>query len=226
MSATLTNSTYHVLDQAYEFFNDILWGGQLPTAAILLQRKGKAYGYFSPERISTKGDNAAYFDEIALNPDTFAERELRDVLGTLVHEMAHLWQEHYGSPSRNGYHNAEWAEEMKRVGLYPSTTGDEGGKETGQKCSHYIVNNGSFAKAFDGFSRMADTDLSWFSREAAKKEGGKKVSSKVKYTCSTCEQNAWAKPGAKLVCGNDSDLMVAENVEEGNGESNGADEDL
>jgi hypothetical protein len=30
-------------------------------------------------------------------------------LSTLVHEMAHLQQNHFGKSSRTGYHNKEWA---------------------------------------------------------------------------------------------------------------------
>jgi hypothetical protein len=34
---------------------------------------------------------------------------LEDSLSTLFHEKAHLWQHHFGNPSRTGYHNKEWA---------------------------------------------------------------------------------------------------------------------
>ena len=52
---------------------------------------------------------------------------------TLVHEMVHLEQQHFGEPSRNGYHNRQWAEWMQRIGLHPSDTGAVGGKRTGQR---------------------------------------------------------------------------------------------
>jgi hypothetical protein len=45
------------------------------------------------------------------------------ILSTLVHEMVHVWQETYGNPSRRGYHNRQWAEKMREVGLQPSSTG-------------------------------------------------------------------------------------------------------
>ncbi len=32
-------------------------------------------------------------------------------------------------------------------------------------------------------------------------ERKKKTASKTKYTCPACGQNAWAKPGAQLICG-------------------------
>ena len=42
---------------------------------------------------------------------------MRDILGTLVHEMCHQWQHELGNPSRSGYHNKEWGNKMKEVGL-------------------------------------------------------------------------------------------------------------
>jgi len=36
---------------------------------------------------------------------------------------------------------------MKEIGLQPSSTGEPGGKETGQTVSHYIIPGGRYAKA-------------------------------------------------------------------------------
>ena len=49
-------------------------------------------------------------DEIALNPRYFQCARSTEVLATLAHEMAHLWQHHHGKPGRGRYHNQEWAE--------------------------------------------------------------------------------------------------------------------
>ena len=70
-----------------------------------------------------------------------------EVLSTLVHEMAHLWQHHCGKPGRGRYHNREWAERMKAIGLHPSSTGKEGGQETGDSVGHFIVPGGPFEVA-------------------------------------------------------------------------------
>ena len=37
---------------------------------------------------------------------------------------------------------------MKEVGLYPSDTHEPGGKETGQRMGHYVIEGGLFAVAF------------------------------------------------------------------------------
>ena len=92
-------------------------------------------------------DGEEITDEIALNPSHFRARTTEQNLSTLVHEMVHLWQHHFGKPSRTGYHNKEWAAMMKAVGLIPSDTGAPGGKETGQHVSHYIEADGAFDRA-------------------------------------------------------------------------------
>jgi predicted SprT family Zn-dependent metalloprotease len=89
-------------------------------------------------------DGCETTDEIALNPSHFRSRTTAEVLSTLVHEMAHLWQHHHGKPSRASYHNKEWAVKMRALGLIPSDTGQPGGKQTGQKVSHYIEEGGAF----------------------------------------------------------------------------------
>ena len=60
--------------------------------------------------------------------------------------MVHVWQHHYGKPSRSAYHNREWAAKMDAVGLCPSATGQPDGKRTGQSMSHYVVVGGPFAQ--------------------------------------------------------------------------------
>lgn len=138
-----TRSTYDGLTEAYDFFNRRLFAGKLPRCLITMQRQKAAYGYFAGARFGTV-DGAEITDEIALNPSHFRSRTTEQSLSTLVHEMTHLEQHHCGKPSRNGYHNKEWAGFMRSVGLIPSDTGAAGGKETGQKVSHYIAPGGPF----------------------------------------------------------------------------------
>ncbi|KPV50900.1 hypothetical protein SE17_24245, partial [Kouleothrix aurantiaca] len=100
------------------------------------------------------------------------------------------------------YHNAEWGAMMRAVGLIPSATGQPGGKATGQKMTHYIQENGAFARAC---ARLLAGGFALRWQAAGRGIGGdaaaKKRASKTKYTCEECGQNAWAKPGARLICG-------------------------
>jgi len=107
--------------------------------------------------------------------------------------MAHLWQAHFGKPGRTSYHNKQWAGMMEAIGLIPSDTGAPGGKQTGQKVSHYIAGGGPFDKACralieQGFV-VRYVEL-WSDPEARRK----KAASKTKYTCLSCGLNAWGKP--------------------------------
>ena len=47
-----THQTYSELQHAYDHFNQALFGGQLPSCLITLQREKRSYGYFSSKRFS------------------------------------------------------------------------------------------------------------------------------------------------------------------------------
>lgn len=179
---------------AFDYFNDKLFGGELPRCLLNFSRGVRCYGFFAPKRWR-RGEDVTH--EISLNPDV-VERPLRATLATLVHEMAHLWQEVYGEPSRNGYHNAEWGRKMDEIGLCPSSTGQPGGKRTGQAVSHYIVYGGPYDLAFADLPE--EVALPWSSVPMIRDEKAKK-SNKVKYTCPGCEANAWGKAGLHIRCG-------------------------
>lgn len=162
MAALPTFETYNELQTAYDFFNTRLFDGGLPPCLITLQREKRTYGYFSSKRF-VGSKSGQMVDEIAMNPSYFAIRSIEETLSTLVHEMVHLWQFHYGKPGRRGYHNKEWGAKMDSIGLCPSNTGAEGGKRTGEKMSHYIVSGGDFERACSEL--MTDEfNLSWFDR--------------------------------------------------------------
>src|SRR6516225_9588180 len=96
------------------------------------------------EKFSHRTGNEAR-SEIALNPATFRGRTDREIASTLLHEMVHLWQYYFGKPPRKGYHNREWGDKMESLGLMPSEDGQPGGKRTGQRVTHYIIEGGPFA---------------------------------------------------------------------------------
>ena len=73
MAITPTQDTYTEFDRAYDYFNAALFAGKLPQCVITLQRRRKAYGYFAGNTW-TDARGQIITDEIALNPDRFAER--------------------------------------------------------------------------------------------------------------------------------------------------------
>ncbi|HYH64235.1 MAG TPA: SprT-like domain-containing protein [Urbifossiella sp.] len=188
---------------AYDYFNAKLFGGTL-RPCLLVFRDGKkkknaiVLGHFAWDRWTNAAGETCH--EISLNPETLT-RPIAETFGTLVHEMVHQWQQDHGDPPRSGYHDREWARKMVEVGLVPSDTGAPGGKQTGQRMTHYVDPDGAFLKALEAMP--ADTALPWTTGglELAKKRAPAKAKNKIKYTCPGCEANAWGKPELRIVCG-------------------------
>jgi hypothetical protein len=157
-----TATTYSELQVAYDAFNTGLFEGQLPQCLLTLQREKRTYGYFSARRFGTRAGQTT--DEIALNPEYFAVVPLVEVLQTVVHEMTHLWQSHFGQPGRGRYHNAEWADKMEAIGLMPSSTGAPGGRRVGDIMADYVIPNGRFAEVVDELMRDKRIGITWFDR--------------------------------------------------------------
>ena len=131
---------------AFDYFNAVLFDKKLTACMITIQRNKSYYGAFFPDRWADV-EHIELVHEIGLNTSYFHERTLFQILETLGHQMCHLWQHLYGSPSRNGYHNGEWSEAMQAIGLMPSDTFNEGGKITGQKMGEFTVKGGRFEQA-------------------------------------------------------------------------------
>ena len=167
--------------------------------------------------------------ELAINPGYMSGRSDKETLATLVHEMVHIWEFENGTCSPGGYHNKIWADKMESLGLIPSDTGSPGGKRTGNTVSHYIQEGGlfhdrceTFLAEFGHFSwggvpfredmddelakvlagAMAGFGKSGEEAEKRAERKEKSAKSKTKFTCPCCGQNAWAKPGALILCGN------------------------
>lgn len=219
--ASPTRRQYGELDRAYDFFNEKLFGASLPRCLITLQRKSKARGFFHGNRFSA-WDGSEITDEIALNPATFKDRTFEEILSTLVHEMAHLWQHHFGKEATPGYHNREWASKMEELGLIPTDTGEAGGKRTGRKVTHIIRADGPFKRECDSLLNTGLT-LAYVQRgededgeegqKSASKNAAKK-SSKTKFTCPTCNCNAWGKADLLIACGRDMVMMASDEDDE------------
>jgi predicted SprT family Zn-dependent metalloprotease len=193
--------TYDVLRAAFNFFNKELFDNKLSECLILLHRHRSAYGYFCADRFA-QNSSKVKVHEIALNPSHIRERKPKDTFGTLAHEMVHQLQQEHGKPPKNAYHNREWAKMMKEIGLQPD---DGEGNETGRYVSHKIVRGGRFEKAYEKFEAEHNMALFGDIITASKKEKGK--TSKFKFVCPECGQNAWAKITAKLVCGDCEEPM-------------------
>jgi hypothetical protein len=212
---SLSLEQYKLLDNAYHFFNVKLFDNKLPECMIVLHRKKNSRGYFHAERyiekvnkVNKKKKSTKSIDELALNPDDFNRPDIA-ILSTLVHEMAHVWRHRCADkkPSRGGYHDKLWANKMEEIGLMPSTTGREGGKKTGQRVTHYIVQDGEFETHCLKFLKGKAIKLSSFEMLTSSRESNK---NKVKYSCPSCDLNIWAKPNVHVNCGDCDERLVEE----------------
>jgi hypothetical protein len=224
-----TRETYIGWSAAYDFFNTALFGGELPPCLITYQRSRKFYGYFAGDRFidTDLRSSTARIDEIAINPFYLREQLTEHALSTLVHEMAHLKRHRLIEPRPTpGYHDKQWAAIMIDIGLIPSTTGEPGGKTTGQKVGHYVIVGGRFSLAAQellrrGFKiRYLDHEQPHPDRKQPPAPNGgetrtfgddrlalrraRSKASKTPFSCVNCKppQKFWGKPGAHWICGN------------------------
>lgn len=191
-----TKEQFTAIQNAYDYFNKVLFNNGLKPCLLNFSRKSKAYGFFAPARWGKRKSKEFSIHEISINPESL-QRSPKETYGTLVHEMCHLWQFDQGKYSSNGYHNQEWANKMKSVGLIPSDTGQPGGKETGSNMTHYIEKNGKFEKSFNVIPKNILLPLQCVAEPPSKKS---KAKNKIKYTCPSCGNNVWGKESLNIQC--------------------------
>ncbi|MEM6890508.1 MAG: hypothetical protein AAF636_20600 [Pseudomonadota bacterium] len=215
------------LQFALNHLNQAFWDGQVPDPILMYTNKPKCFGYFAPDKFERADGKVV--SAIALNSAYLSVRSDRESLGTLAHEAVHAWRHYLGPLNRKGsrgsvgYHDSVWADEMERIDLIPSSTAAPGGKRTGYRVSHYILPGGLFDQVC---SELLATGfrISWADRIVRPNSGGfgfgatetggesvgpnggvkAKKRDRIRFTCpvKSCGLNAWAKPSAKLVCGN------------------------
>ena len=192
-----TVAYYQELQDTADYFNKFLihrhLAGRIPHVMITVSTQKKAHGYFPADAWHTANNEAIH--QITLNPESL-NRQPVEAMATLAHEMVHLWQQLNGKPSRNGYHNKEWAKAMHYIGLIPSTTGLPGGKETGQRVSHYIETMGHYQETFSHLWASGWTLPLAFHPPEHKRNTPRKTT----YTCTACDVTVQGKAGLVLIC--------------------------
>ena len=96
---TPTEQQFQALNKAYQYFNQVLFGGQLPGCILNFSRKKGTHGFMAPGRWRRVGEQDYTTHEISLTPYTLY-REPILVFSTLVHEQVHLWQWDFATASR------------------------------------------------------------------------------------------------------------------------------
>jgi len=91
---------------------------EIPQIAICVDRFGRRLGHF---RAGPNGFGLS--SEIAINQNYLGKGPFWDVLGTLLHEQLHAWQEVHGKPGRGNYHNKEFRLKADSLGLVVDSSG-------------------------------------------------------------------------------------------------------
>ena len=201
---------FQAIQEAYDFYNKELFYpvfGQLLSPVMLSLNdnyKRVSYGYYAFDKY--KDEEGNLLSLINLTPE-YLTRTFIKVMGTLVHEMCHHYQYTLGvkKGKRTAYHDKEFAEIMERVGLICSTTGEPGGKQTGRRVSHYVLDGGAFEKltidAPESLKTPFTINNNLFGRERNfRDEHSKTLKLKIKYECPNCKNKVWGKPNLQINC--------------------------
>lgn len=190
------------LQQAFSHFNELLFENALPQCLITVQSGFSSPAYLVPNSLEAGQGNAVPM--IVLNSFLLHTDSDEFVLATLAHEMCHLWQRKFGTPGRGRYHNAEWAEKMRSIGLTPTHNGQFGGRSTGDQMQHLIQASGKFERAYEQLCKRGFA-IGWrkYSPPPSHGHGNDKgrplPGLRMKYTCG-CFTNLWGKPGVRAIC--------------------------
>jgi hypothetical protein len=166
-----------------ERFNSESFDGALPLGFLQLrQARYTTLGHYRPGR-----NDVGALHEIALNT-LHLDRPLGEILGTLLHELVHLWQQLYGKPGKGNYHNRQFVEKCLSLGI-PCTGGHR---------SHTL----GYQDPFVSLLRRYGVDIEYQESAAeAKPEAPEQLrgSSKLKkWTCGCT--NVWAAKVVEAQC--------------------------
>jgi hypothetical protein len=206
----ITQSQFKKLDSLFQYYNRVLFNSMLPECIISIWRGKRYHGAFSTNKWKERGGETP-IHEIVLNANTMDRAEIK-VHSTIIHEMVHLMLAANGRGSKYDYHTREWCAKMKELGLYPSSTGMEGGRETGRNLSQYVIPGGRFEKAFEALRQKDAAKVlipyvplrkNVYAGVAANRmvASGRPSRSgvKVAYEC-PCGCKVWGKSGLHLHC--------------------------
>lgn len=211
-----TAEAYGEWQAALDFFNERLFGGELPNVMLTFTRRPRVLGYFCAGAF--RDEDGAIAHEIAMNPVWFAAQGHIGCYQTLAHEMCHLWRHLCGGRNRKGglgapgYHDTVWANRMEAIGLMPSDTGQPGGKRTGYRVSDYVIEAGPFDLACRELL-IAGQTITWRDSRgtnlrldpnnptaAPGTNSGTSKSTRTRFVCTCCEMKAYARASARFAC--------------------------
>ncbi len=200
----------------YEIFhkaNEQFFNNEIPTPTITIQTRGRAraYGWVSVEPIWNGKEKTR---ELNISAE-FANRPFFDIVGTVLHEMAHLWNIKNGIKdcSRgNQYHNKKFKAAAEMAGLNVKKVAPFGWaltevtEETKEVIRTWGIDENVFDKARVDFERLqtgkgnkdkeGDDETAKVRPPKTKKKGNS-----IKWVCPECGTIIRSTKEVNVVCG-------------------------
>lgn len=192
--------------------------------AINNQCRACVTAFVSPDALYDKVNNKK-LQYMGINPK-YLNRDMRDILATICHELCHIYENAYIHIPRGGYHDKQWVELMKDCGLNPVFL-----NKSKTAVSTKVVEDGDFTKFVAKFKENHgedyfniveyspivehqtkvtlgiedddeddDKDDDTPKADNADKPIKKYNRNKIKYTCPDCGAKVWGKAGLHIEC--------------------------
>jgi len=196
------------LTNAFEYLNEELFDNELPMVKLSLTRNPRVKkGHFAEN--AWVDEAGVEWHEIAINAQWYAEvQDWRLAMTTMVHEMGHLEQCARGNAGRESYHNRQYVDRMRAMGV--DSLDMEGNRvSSGDRVSSSLIVGGKLEGVllvmpeeyiFPYLPKLMPDDPPQEPRTAGPAPEPKKRGVKTKYTCAKCGLNMWGKPESRIAC--------------------------
>ena len=194
------------LEKMYNTLNADFYGGALPVPIITVQSKPGTWGHCTTGKVWKRKDTDTYEMNIAAE---VLDREIEEILDTLLHEMVHLYCRENGikEVSRGGkYHNGKFKELAEKCGLVCVKCGQYGwntvGKDNDNLITYALEKGWSEIKISRGGAGWLpiSTGAGGVPMAGGMVPGGKRPSSTRKLQCPCCGNSVRATKAVRIMC--------------------------
>lgn len=192
------------LNYVYDCLNEMFFENALSKAVITMQYdcKDKTYGWFTTWEAWQTEKEKAYEINVTSN---HLDRNPEEVVGTLLHEMVHLYNHQKGIQdcSRgNTYHNKKYKEAAEAHGLSVELTEKYGWTKT------------QLTEQSKEILKPQIDSLIKLKRVQPIKESKAKKTNQKKYVCPECGTSVRATKTVRILCADCQKLMICEEDED------------
>lgn len=199
-----TSRAVGLLEKIYRQLNIDKFGGELEEPVITIQSSPRAYGHVTYAKVWQAGNITRY--ELNIGAETI-NRPIEDVVGTLLHEMVHIYNLMHGIQdcSRgNTYHNKRFKIKAESVGLVINYDKRIGWSITSpsEELIDYII-----AQGWQDIL-IARSTHTCISSPGINTPGEKsRTNSTRKYICPCCGMSVRATKQVNILCGDCGETM-------------------